>query len=131
MKQDQVEKNQPSQAIVSFGSVFIEQTAKVFVWDEVKRGDCTMRTGATMTVFADGSYEWKADVSSTDSNDNWEGHFEWLSSGNALLCRTNDQLMYHMEDENKWYRWQYTAAPEECRAERFNDIHHVAIVCSC
>lgn len=109
-----------------------------FSWGTLTSGDCTMFSGATFTLYSDGTARFEGLVTSGDDHDAWQmwvhlkdanGYdlgwiydFQWVSPG-------HEQFVKNLPDNDLRYWWiDDTAAFDK---NRFSAIHHLSMDKNC
>jgi hypothetical protein len=86
---------------------------KSFTWGSLQSGDCTLFSGATWTLYSDGTATFDGTVTSSDDNDAW---LQWahVQDGNhaEIGKLTNDypgsdptEFSENLPDHTQQYRW--------------------------
>lgn len=96
---------------------------------DIRRGDCTIRSGATFYLYQDGSTRWVCDISSSDSGDEWDGDFVCTNAGGVQLW--SDHYHFDISDEGVWKRWDESRGPNGNRAASFGEARGLTFFCSC
>lgn len=104
--------------------------SKSFSWGEIRRGDCTIDAGATFTLYSDGSSNWKCDISSTDSGDEWDGFFRVENAGGVVLAEVGN-YHFNISDSNTKKRWNESRGPNGTLAGAFAEAARMSFFCDC
>lgn len=96
---------------------------------EIKRGDCTINAGAQFTLYENGATNWRCDIRSSDSGDEWDGDMRCLNNANTQLW--SDHYHFDISDENVTKRWDESRGANEARANSFNEAARISFSCSC
>jgi hypothetical protein len=104
--------------------------SKFWTWSQIRRGDCTIDSGATFTLFSDGSTSWVCDISSIDSGDEWDGSFRVTNAGGVVLFDTG-RYHFDISDANVKKRWNEFRGPNAQFAQSFNEAQGNSFSCDC
>jgi hypothetical protein len=101
-----------------------------WTFGELRRGDCTIAPGATFYLYADGSTRWVCDLRSSDSGDEWDGHFEITNASGQVLVATPN---YHFDisQENVTRHWEDSRGPNASLAAAYSQAGRISFFCSC
>ena len=120
----------PEPAPNTAGSTAAPQVAKSWTFGEIKRGDCTIAPGGTFTLFSDGSQRWTCNISSTDSGDEWDGHFEVFNAqGQSLVSTPN--FHFDISVSNQSRHWDQANGPNSALSAAFGPANGLTFHCSC
>lgn len=88
---------------------------KMYTWNTLTRGDCTMFSGAHWVVYPSGAAYFHATITSSDDNDAWlmrahlaDGNgYDLLTLQNWTVQDREDWTMfiYNMADHRRQYEW--------------------------
>ncbi len=120
----------PEPAPGAAGSAAAAQAAKSWTFGEIKRGDCTIAPGGTFTLFSDGSQRWTCNISSTDTGDEWDGHFEVFNAqGQSLASSPN--FHFDISVSNQSRHWDQSNGPNSALSAAFGPAQGLTFHCSC
>jgi hypothetical protein len=105
--------------------------ARAWVWGgEIRRGHCHILSGATYTIFTDGSTHWKCDISSSHKDDAWLGYFRATNADGVVLF---DQGGYNFNiaDSTIVKRWDEFRGPDQQISNAFFEVSSVSFFCRC
>jgi hypothetical protein len=103
--------------------------SKYWTFNQIDRGDCTIFPGGVFTLYADGSTNWRCDIKSTDSGDEWDGDFISENQGHTQLW--SDHYHFDISDENQVKRWDDSRGPNAARANAFQEAYWLSFRCDC
>jgi hypothetical protein len=85
----------------------------LWVWPEIKRGDCTIAAGASYRLYENGVTHWECDISSTDSGDEWRGSFAIQDAAGVYLILIDFEYHFDIHDANAWKHWVQDLGPDK------------------
>lgn len=107
----------------------LDMRYKFWVFDDIRRGDCIIFKGGTFTLYENGATNWRCDIRSSDSGDEWDGDFVCKNSGNVVLWQ--DHYHFDISDEDVTKRWDETRGANQPRANSFNEAYWLSFNCDC
>ncbi|ANI90238.1 hypothetical protein A9P82_13625 [Arachidicoccus ginsenosidimutans] len=102
---------------------------KSFAFQEIRKGDCTIFSGATFTLYANGAINWRCNIKSSDSGDEWDGYIICYNANNVELWR--EHFHFDIHDGNVIKRWDETRKPDTKKAHSFNEANRIVFTCNC
>ncbi len=102
---------------------------KFWTFGQIDRGDCTIFPGGTFTLYQDGSTNWRCDIKSSDSGDEWDGDFHCENQGHTHLW--SDHYHFDISVENQVRRWDESRGPDSTRSNTYPEAHWLSFACSC
>jgi hypothetical protein len=101
-----------------------------WTFGEIRRGDCTLSPGGTFYLYADGSTRWVCDLRSSDSGDEWDGHFEITNANGQVLAATPS---YHFDIslQNVTRHWDDSRGSNASLAVAYAQARGINFFCSC
>jgi len=74
-----------------------------FIWGMIRKGDCTMREGATWTLYPDGTATFRGVVTSSDDDNAWTiWHVDLVDAHGAILGSLINQNPVRGGDHRKF-----------------------------
>jgi len=102
---------------------------KFWSFSEIKRGDCTILAGGMLTLYVDGTINWRCDIRSSDSGDEWDGDFICYSANDVVLWQ--EHFHFDISSQNVTKRWDETRGANPSRANSFNEASKLSFNCNC
>ena len=102
---------------------------KFWTFGQIGRGDCMIFAGAVFTLYQDGTTNWRCDIRSSDSGDEWDGDIICYNAANVELWR--DHYHFNISDENATKRWDETRGANAARANSFAEASTLNFSCNC
>ena len=96
-------------------------------------GDCMLHAQSSVVLVETGQIGINWVTRSSDTNDTWNGHFEFFDeSGASLGVSGDDMLLAHMSDSNEDYHFSWLSKVEyDVVRDRFPEIAIVQLICDC
>jgi len=97
---------------------------------EIRRGDCTIAPGAVFYLYANGASRWVCDLRSSDSGDEWDGHFE-IKNGNGQVLAATPNYHFDISQDNVSRHWDESRGPNSSLAAAYPNAGTISFQCSC